>query len=229
MPLKITDTNITQLMDIYGQELKYYAGRLCSCVMENNGIPKKDCGCNLGFWYDEPETIHGIRQNINWKYLNTPQGRILDGGAQFTIPKYYNGVEQKAWTKLAHGDIISVVEKFRRDTDILLKGVRDYLYAFDVIEIISVSQKNVIFEKDVDYIIDGNTIKWIGNAPADGEYYSVEFTCTQQFKVWDTGAQDRGTDADELPRKIITAIRRYVDTENYNVLDEYNTAQNLFG
>lgn len=230
MPLKITDNNFTRVMDIYGQRLKYYPGRLCSCVRENNGIPKVECGCNLGYWYEAPETCYGVRQQVNWKYLNTPQGRIFDGGAQFTIPKFYQGVEQSAWKRLAHGDIIVVDNKVRRETDILRKGVRDYLYSFDIQEILTVSKQNTLYVKDVDFTISGNTISWIngGNKPAEEEYYSVEFLCKQQFKVWEMGAQDRGTTEDELPRKILTVVRRYVDTETENPMDSFDYAQNIY-
>lgn len=223
MNLKVIDSNIDNLIDTFGQYVKYIPGRLCSCVAENNGVPKLGCGCNLGFRYPEQgyDTV-AIRTAVSYKYLSLPFGRVFDGGAQFTIPKIYSDTEQPAWKTLAHGDIIVVTNKFRRDTDTLIKGVRDYLYAFDISEIISVSQKDNIYTAGVDYTFEGNAINWVSaNKPAENEAYTVEFTCKQQYKVWEVGAQDRGTFEDDLPKKVICVLRRYANTENVNPVDDF--------
>lgn len=230
MPLQITDPDLTLVMDIYGRELKYYAGRLCSCVAENGGRPKIGCGCNLGFWYSEPETIYGIRTNFNYKFTSTPHGRIYDGGAKFTIPKHYQEVEQKAFYRIAQGDIIVVENTQRRDTELLKKGVRDTLYTFDVQVVFAVSQKEKVFELGVDYEVNDRTIVWLpnGDSPADGEDYAVEYACKQQFKVWENGANARGTAEDDLPINLLCVLRRYVETEEVNPLDNFNTQEKLF-
>lgn len=216
----ITDENFSQLIERYKQTLKYYPGRLCSCIGENNGIPKIDCGCTLGYWYDRDETIIGIRKDISYKYTNSPQGVIFDGGAQFIIPKKYKGIEQKAYQMLNKGDIISVIGKYRRDRDILRKGIRDKLYAFDVVDIISVSQKNIVYIKDQDFRLENNEIKWIGNNyPPEESYYTVEFTCNQQYIIWENGVRDRGTDTKELPRSVITVLRHYAQAVQQNPID----------
>lgn len=232
MSLKITDPNITLLMDTYGMPLKYYSGRLCSCVTENGGIPKIGCGCNLGFWYGASEDVYGIRTSIDYKYLNTPQGRIYDGGAKFTIPKFYNDVEQLAFKKLAHGDVVVVTGKSRRDTDILTRGTRDYLFAFDVKEILTVSQQNKIYVQGQDFSLTGRAINWLSGegaeAPADGTTYAVEFICEQQYKVWDAGAKERGTDAEELPKAVLCVLRRFVEQENANPIDSLDFQEKIF-
>lgn len=226
--LRVIDPNVRDTMSIYAQELKYYSGRVCSCVSENNGIPDVRCGCVLGYWYEAPETIHGIRTSVSYKFTNTPQGRIYDGGAQFTIPKYHKTVLQNAHKKLSHGDIIVVPNKTRRETDILTKGVRDKILAFDVKEIISVSRQATVYVNGEDYTINDTTIVWEedGNSPADGESYTVEFICSQQYKVWEAGARDRGTDEEELPRMVVCVLRRYV-TQSVNTFDEIDLQQSL--
>jgi len=228
--LKITDQNITLLMDIYAMQLRYYAGRLCSCVGENGGQPKVDCGCDLGFYYDDPITIYGIRTGFDYKFLNSPEGRIFDGGARFIIPKYYNGIEQPAYYRIMHGDIISIPNKYRRETEILRKGVRDTLYAFDVNRVFSVSRANKIYREGTDYIVNGRNIIWLNNGdkPKDGEYYSVEYSCSQQFKVWNAGANSRGTTEDELPINVMCVIRRYVDNQHTNPVDNFNYQEQIF-
>ncbi len=229
MSFRVIDPDFTDVMSIYSQKLKYYPGRLCSCVGENNGVPKPDCGCNLGYWYGMPEDIIGIRQSVSYRYLNTPQGRIFDGGAQFTIPRNGNGTNQKAYITLAHGDIISVEGKYRRDTDILRKGIRDKLNAFDIIEVVSIAQKGTVYIAGQDFELNGTEIIWeqTGNKPAEGSYYTVEFTCNQQYKVWEVGAKDRGTTEDQLPRLIICVLRRFANQES-NPIDSFEVTKDIF-
>lgn len=224
MSLQVINRNIPNLLKRFGQTIKHYPSRICSCVAENNGMPKLNHTCMYGFYFDEPETVIGIRTQVSYKYLNQPHGRIYNGGATFTIPKFnLQGVEQKAWTKIAHGDILVLDNKTRRDTDILIRGVRDYLFAFDVIEVLSISRNNVKYTAGTDYTVtEGSsvaagkltTINWqTGKGPENGDTFTVEFTCKQQFKIWEDGGQDRGTDEDELPKKVVAVLRRFVNPE----------------
>lgn len=229
MPL-ITDPNINLSMQSKGQPLKYYSARMCSCIAENSGYPKPECGCILGYWYDdEPELIHGIRTSVEKKYLNQNFGRLFDGGAKFIIPKFHNGKEQEAWLKLAHGDVIVVEGRYRRESDILRRGVRDKLFAFDVGEIISVSKEGKIYKEGEDYTVNGVEIVWQenGESPEINEYYSVEFTCMYQYKAWDTGAKDRGNENTDLPRLINCTIRRY-SIEEATAIEEFDHEQKIF-
>ena len=228
MPLKITDENITLLMDTYGMRLLYYAGRLCSCVAENGGQPRANCGCDLGYWYEEtPEEFYGIKTNYSYKFINTPQGRIFDGGARFTIPKFYNGKEQIVYSKITHGDIIVIPSKVRRETEILRKGVRDKLYSFDVKKIWVISQEGKVYKPNVDYTLNGREIAWFGDMPNDGEYYTVEYSCSQQFKVWDIGANSRGGDEENLPIVLNTVIRRFTENKEENSIDSVKFSERL--
>lgn len=224
MPLRITDQNFSRTTEVYRQTVRYYAGSLCSCIAENNGVPALDCDCILGYRYPEtPEIITAIRQNVDLKILKLPSGRIYDGGASFTIPKSFNGREQNAWRTLAHGDIIALENKQRRDTDILRKGSRDKLLAFDVKEILSVSSRSVKFIEGADYTVQGTNIIWdpdSENQPSEGDYYAVEFICNQQYKVWEMGGKERGTDGDELPKRVNCILRRYIETAESNPLDK---------
>jgi hypothetical protein len=125
--------------------------------------------------------------------------------------------------------------KTRKDTDVLQRGVRDFIYAFDVTQILSVRDDNnnqyiegtdftwatstgvVRSTLDTNSVVGGTSvITWLnGKGPADQEYYTVEFISKQQYRVWDDGGQDRGTDTDFLPKKVLCILRRYVNpTEN---------------
>ncbi len=251
MGLYIIDANIARSMRRFGQTIKYYPGRLCACVGENNGVPLPNHTCNQGWYYDTVQIIEGIRTAINYKILASPQGRIYNGGATFTIPKFdLGGNLQSAHSTIAHGDVLVLDNKTRRDTDVLQRGIRDFIYAFDVTQILSVyDSNNNKYVEGTDFVWDNypakfgeakfgqavmgtdlirpnldlnsvvgglSTITWLdGKGPADQTYYTVEFICKQQYRVWDDGGQDRGTDDDELPKKVLCVLRRYVNpTEN---------------
>jgi len=232
MSLKIIQEDFPLVMGTYRTELKYYQSRLCSCVGENNGVPKIGCGCNQGFYYKQPTIIQGVKTNISSKYIKTSQGRIFDGGAQISIPKYYDKVEQEAHTTLSHGDIIVDPSKNRRDTDILIKGTRDFIFAFDVSKVISVYAKNTEYLQGIDFNIQQvdsaagklSHIVWEDEASiTEGEYYTVEFICNEQYKVWEDAGTRRGTSDDNLPRKVVCVVRRYTATaEESNPIDNVN-------
>ena len=223
MSLRIIDPNIRKLLQRFGQTYKYYPARLCYCVEDNNGNYLPNHTCNHGFYFGTAQTITVIKTQFNEKFLNSPQGVIFNGGAQFTIPKFNLAeVEQPVWKTIAHGDVLASLTKIRRDTDILLRGVRDKIYAFDVKEVLTVSRGVTIYTASTDYTVSEQTfdagkltvINWItGRGPATGETYAVEFTCLHQFKVWDEAAMDRGTDIDDLPRKIKCVLRRFINPE----------------
>jgi hypothetical protein len=256
--LSIIDKNITRSIKKFGQTVKWYPSRLCSCVGKD-GVPQLNHTCNMGFYYDDPEVIKAIRTQVSYKYLNTPYGRIYNGGATFTIPKFVNVTEQNAWYKIAHGDVLVLDNKTRRETDVLYRGVRDYLYAFDVTEILSVYSNNIKYIEGIDFNVYTNPmefednepmqfeddilmefensgigaknllhIDWLpGKGPEEREYYSVEFVSKQQYKVWEDGGQDRGTDDDELPKKVVCVMRRFVNPE-YQPLDNVDIKQEVY-
>jgi len=237
MPFKILTEQMNLVMDTYGTPLRYYQGRLCSCVAENGGSFDPKCKCNQGYYYKNAVEIYGTKTNISSKYYKSQIGRIFDGGAQITIPKIYKGKEQIAHTTLAHGDIIVDPNKNRRDTDILIKGVRDYIYAFDVKSILSVYVKEKEYINGIDFTTkDVNSvagkvtrIKWENTADIDeGKYYTVEFICNEQYIVYEDGGNRRGVENTDLPRKVICTLRRYAETnEDSGIIDDISTNQDF--
>jgi len=234
--LKIIDENIVRSLRRFGQTVKHYPGTLCSCIGENNGVPLLNHTCNQGYYYGAPETIVAIRTAISYKYLNTPQGVIYDGGATFTIPRLnLSGVEQRAYSTIIHGDILVCENKTRRDTDILKRGVRDFIYAFDVTEVLGIYKNSAKYASSNYTITEAisiagklMTIVWnTGKGPEVGESYTVEFICAQQFKVWEDAGSDRGTDENRLPKKMLTVLRRFVSPVENN-LDTVETQQELY-
>ena len=228
MGLKIIDNNIKKLLIRFGSTYKYYPARLCNCIEDNNGAYLPDHTCDHGFYYGDAQLITVVKTQFNEKFLNSQQGVIFQGGAQFTVPKFnLDGEEQQAWTTLAHGDVLASLTKIRRDTDVLKRGIRDKIYAFDVKDVLTVSRGTTIYVQGTDYSVSTETfdagkltiINWLLDdahnqlGPAMNETYAVEFTCLHQFKVWDEAAMDRGTDTDDLPRKIKCVLRRFTNPE----------------
>lgn len=239
MALTIIDKNISRSILKFGQTAKYYQSRICSCIADNDGSFSPDHSCNQGFFYAAPETVQLIRTQISTKYLNQPNGHIFIGGAHFTFPKFYNGVEQKIWENIARGDVIVLENKIRRDSDILKKGVRDTLHAFDITEILSIYSGNTQYIEGTDFelvenedssIFTGNTgtINWLGaNEPEINEHYTVEFKCNAQYRIWDDGAGDRGTDDEDLPKKVVAVTRKFVNPDT-NVIDNIEVSNEVW-
>jgi len=202
----------------HGVTVKYYQARLCDCMARNQGQPDPKCGCLNGFWYAEPKEYKLLRSGINFKNLPTDAGRILQGGCQFTIPpKDYssgcNGMKIDLYDTVAVGDVFVLPNRDRRDRDILQRGTRDSIRAFDVQQILSITQLNAEYLVDIDYkFTDGAQINWlVGKGPAEDEFYTVEYLCNIQYIVWDTMAKDRGTDETILPKAILCALRQFVN------------------
>jgi len=61
MPFKILTEQMNLVMDTYGTPLRYYQGRLCSCVAENGGSFDPKCKCNQGYYYKNAVEIYGTK------------------------------------------------------------------------------------------------------------------------------------------------------------------------
>lgn len=233
---EVIDPNFSMLMERTKQTMKYYPSSVCACLKENDGSFDPSCGCIQGYWYSTPESVIVMRQQVSTKILNTPNGIIYNGGAQITLPKFYLETEQLAHKTLGRGDIFVAENKKKKETDILKRGTRDFLFAFDVDDILKVSRKSTAYVAGTDYTItkDQSTpveltqIVWeVGHGPEEDEYYTVDFISRQQFKVWEDAGNDRGTDDDILPRKVMCVIRKYVETKVNNV-DSIELQQKIF-
>jgi len=203
----------------------YYQGVLCSCRLDNNGQPDPDCGCIAGFRYKDPVTYRLLRTSVYYKELPAEAGLIYQGGCQFTIdriavePNAQGGYEVvddtlSIFDTIGFGDVLVVKNRTRRDRDILRRGIRDSIWSFDVQEIISISQRATFYVEGIDFNLNGTDIEWVtGKGPANGEAYTVEYLCKQQYVVWDDLAKDRGVEAVILPKKILCRLRLYVNLE----------------
>lgn len=225
--MNVIDKDIKRLIKKYGKDLDYYPARFCSCVAKNNGTPDPDCSCNLGFYYPtEPEVVRVLKQNFSEKFLNTEMGIIYNGGCKIAIPKYFNGVAQSIYDTISKGDVFVDKSFNRRDTDNLIRGTRDKIYAFNVSKILSVAVENTLYIQGIDFNVTEEesaagkltNIVWEANKGPDiDEHYTVEFICNQQFKVWDDGAAKSGTDSQELPIRIKCVLRKFVNPDKSEI------------
>jgi hypothetical protein len=181
----------------------------------------------MGFRYSAPEKVRLQRTQTTKKTLNTPSGVIPDGAITLTVPKYWKKKLQNAWVTAAHGDVYSLIGKSQVARDILKRGVRDRIFAFDIQKILSVAIKDTFYIQGTDFTLQDRTIVWAEDkGPEDGAFYSVEFLCNQQYRQYDTDAFDRGGDGDDLPKRINAVIRQYVNPDD-NPLDAVDTKENI--
>ena len=137
------------------------------------------------------------------------------GQIQTYIPSKSHFQYLDVYNKVSRGDVFVVNKRMRREGEILKRGVEDTLSAFDVKRVLSVAKGDTVYKKGIDYSLSGITINWLsgGNSPADGDYYTVEYLCKANYIVYNELAADRGTDDDEIPKRIHLALRQYSNTQ----------------
>ncbi|GAB1348367.1 hypothetical protein MASR1M107_05790 [Ignavibacteriales bacterium] len=227
MSLEIIDSNIEDLMSIYGMAFTHREGYLCSCVGENNGVPQSRCGCEAGYRYKSPTTFYGIKTTRRSRFDRSAAGLMPDVTAQLTIPKFHNGVIQPVWKLITHGDLITIPSKTMVKTDVLTKGRRDKIFDHDLREILEVSRLERIYSSPDDYSVNLETrvITWNELAeriPQSDQSYSVKYICTQQYIIYEDEPFDRGGDGEDLPRKLTLLVRKYRESmETVNPLDGF--------
>jgi hypothetical protein len=206
-----------------GVTVKYYQGTMCSCVSEHDGHPDPGCDCMNGFRYEDPVETKVLRTAVNYKALPENIAAILQGGCTLTIPWKNYDPEAKTYADsdifdlVARGDVFAVKGRRRRERAILKKGVDDRIPAFDVQRVIRVMVKGTSYAQGTDFDIDEANcqITWLGggNAPAEGQFYTVEYECLIQYVVFMDLGMDRGSDTEILPKRFLCPLRQYVRFE----------------
>lgn len=149
--------------------------------------------------------------DAQYDILGIPEtGQILSYKPSKAVIQYLD-----VYNKVSRGDVFVVDSRMRREGEILKKGEKDQLSAFDVKQVISVAKGNTVYKRGIDYSLSDTTISWIGggNSPAAGDYYTVEYLCKANYIVYNDLASDRGTDDDKIPKRIHLALRQYANTQ----------------
>lgn len=330
------DTN--ELINEFATVIKYYEGRICSCVGANNGSADPDDDCILGFRYKSPVEYNLMRTNVDYRRITQEVGKVLQGGAVLTIPRVQlnhhsfiitkdlsgtvdlstdknlklaidaesaiqfdassgavsavavtidelikvinaaglgeiayesnedgdpNGINYitikslkvktnskidilvpsandatgiifglgttqypktirpdivttaylPIYHKISWGDVVVIDTRFRRDGDLLRKGVRDTIYHFDVQRIISLMIGSTVYKEGIDFSHINGAITWLGiNDPVANEDYAVEYLCKQNYIAYEELASDRGSDIDRIAKRIHLELRNYANT-----------------
>lgn len=234
----------SDMVDEFGVWMNYYKAVICSCVAENNGHPDTNCDCYAGFRYPHnPVSVKLIRTSVDIRKMPDRLGLELQGGCHLTIPRCFKEDTEYyvnyVYDTISVGDVFVVNTRTRRDRDILQRGVRDFLHAFDVNDVLSIYQRGVKYRANVDYEVNtykypfpfwyvgfktetdlnkgkfniGGEIDWLagGDSPEVNEFYSVEFLSKMQYIVWSDLAKDRGTENDQLPKHVICKLRQFIN------------------
>ena len=135
-----TNRDIASMVKTFGINCLWYESRLSADL--KNGITRLNSDAILGFKYGAPVAVRLIRTSVSQHIINSAEGNIYEGGAKFEIPPIVivNGVTTPLtiYNRIFKGDIIVVGNKPIRDFDVLTKGKRDFLFAFDVRTILNV-------------------------------------------------------------------------------------------
>jgi hypothetical protein len=135
------EIDVNRMMLTFGIQCLYFEARVAPD--QRYGQTKLESDAIHGFRYNSPAEERLMRTSISQRIILSEFGRVYEGGARFTIPpvKLENGVyvpvlmHERAFL----GDVIVVKTKSMRDFDVLRKGYRDQLFAFDVKKILNVS------------------------------------------------------------------------------------------
>jgi hypothetical protein len=259
-----TQKNIINFIKQFGVGCYYYQARLSP--EQKNGIIKLNNTAIMGFHYEPPVSVRLMRTSISYRIITSDMGRLYEGGARFTIPPIAreNGqiVSLPIYERIFRGDVIAVKTKPVRDYDLLTKGQRDKLYAFDVKSLLSISsidtagnETRYVYDEHYTLQINGVTanavvdsngivtispqedipivsdvlISWRPGAlqPADGQPYTVEFTCSPNYIVWDELAKPRASEESDLPKMAMCVKRAYITKQDPNPIDSVPTQASI--
>ena len=102
-----------ELIDDFGVVVKYYAGRICSCVAENDGSYDPTCGCMGGFRYKDSVEYKVIRSSIRYDKVTEKAGQVLQGGCLLTIPRQLSKHNAQITGKKDLSDGIDLTTEYR--------------------------------------------------------------------------------------------------------------------
>jgi len=226
--LEIFDDGDQQdLLDEFGTECLIYSSTQCSCIFENNGRFDNKDDCYFGYRFKEPVSQILIRTNYRMGEENINLGALFQGGARFSIFKnQLDGTPNPFYKTLARGDVIVNLSDTIRKTDFLNYKKRDHLWAFNVIEVQSISSRSKIFKPDIDYKIeiaenqnDKTNIIWQPKGETPEDVYAVEYISNVNYWVYSDLPKSRGASNDSVPKSVSCILRAYGEKEMSNLLN----------
>jgi hypothetical protein len=135
------NSDINRMFRTFGIQCLYFESRVAPD--QRFGQTRLESDAIHGFRYNDMVEERLMRTSISQRIVLSEHGRHYQGGARFTIPpvKLVNNlyVSVPMYERAFLGDVIVVKSQAIRDFDILKKGYRDQLFAFDVKKILNVS------------------------------------------------------------------------------------------
>lgn len=222
------DSDVLKMTVTFGVNCLYFQAR--KAPDQNYGQTKLESDAIHGFRYDSPESVKLMRSAISQKIALSEHGRMYQGGATFTIPPVamVSGVlvTPKVYERIFIGDVIVVREKAIRDWDVLRKGKRDQIFAFDVKTILSVSsidgagvEQVYLYGRDYTIQIDGVAVtatKRTGENVWDITPAATQPITSMLNIVWNTAAIDGVTPIVPDPESYYTV--EFLCSPNYVVM-----------
>ncbi len=170
-----TPEDVQSMLDEYGVTCLWFGARLSASLYQGNILTGGDS--IYGFKYDAPQVQTLIRTSVRQRMEYGYEGVLPRGTVKFIIPNVQivdgevNPVPM--WERVFRGDVIVVKDKPMRDFDVLVRGRRDKVFAFDVQKILYVTSTNaageeVQYEYGVDYTLQLNGVDIPGTEQTDG-------------------------------------------------------------
>lgn len=171
--------------------------------------------------YVKPITAVGIKylvpfkfalQQQNFSKLDSRAVMAAEGDALLTYP-YSSNVSENDIITVLSGDVTEKQVVKKTDID-------DSLPSFFVSEIVSITQKEVVYENGVDYILTGsNLIHWLTeNKPLLDEFFSVVYKSNPTYTIIKSLPNLRTSEDQRQPKKSIIKLRSgYSEGDKINI------------
>lgn len=233
--IKLHGDKFEDLIARHGRNVQWEESILCSCWNQDSQQPLYNCAaCNgKGRIFKPPlesrVLLTSIAHSTEYEQM---AGMFEIGDAIMTVPKqtyarFPSGKMDLSRKELVPAynvgmyDIITVMDDDYKSSEILIKGTPIYGRAADtllndrILDIQVIRQVDVVtgdikdFEQGTDYTFEDNRIAWLpgGEAPAEGEQYSVTYHHRPSFTVLTTLPKPRYQDGQLLPRYVALRYR----------------------
>ncbi len=140
----LSNSKVQKLIRQFGVECLWYQSKLSPEL--RHGLTMADADAIHGYKYDDPVQVRLIRTSVSYHIITRPAGKIYEGGARFSIPpvEWVEGEFKRLtiYDRIFKGDIIVIKNKPIRDFDVLTRGKKDVIFAFDVKSILSLVSVN---------------------------------------------------------------------------------------
>jgi hypothetical protein len=189
-----------------------------------------------GYTYEDPVQERGLVMSITQNKDFDESAGVFDiGDAVMTVPKRVfkvvqhplntSGVETLLYDHdnymfdIGMYDLVTLLDDEVKTSELLIRGTPIYTRPADellnerVTKIITVRTHNpftgeiVKYTEGTDFTLAENVIEWIGNAPDEGQTYSVTYKHRPVYTVSATLPKPRHQDEQDLPRYVALKYR----------------------